>query len=103
MERLNAANPIKGSIVPTNSTGKGFVKGDSPGYMSAEDDFFQQTSPVFGSSFLYDAVIATGMGACQAFAAGNGLGVDVEPFVKGIRSVVFTGATGDVQMSRIHI
>jgi hypothetical protein len=97
VESLNAANPIQGSIVERNSTGKGFVKGDSPGYMLAEDDFFRQTSPVFGSSYIYDAVIATGMGACQAFAAGNGSGVDIDPFVEGIRSVSFTGATGDVQ------
>jgi hypothetical protein len=97
---LNAANPIQvqDGIVNENSTGKGFVKGDSSGYMLAEDDFFQQTSPVFGSSFLYDAVIATGMGACQAFAASNGSGVEVEPFVEGIRSVTFTGATGYVQV-----
>jgi hypothetical protein len=97
VKSLNAANPMKGSIVQRNATGKGFVKGDSPGYTFAEDDFFQQTSPVFGASFLYDAVIATGMGACKAFAASNGSGVDIEPFVKGIRSAEFTGATGDVQ------
>jgi uncharacterized membrane protein len=94
---LNAANPIQDNSVKRNSTGKGFVKGDSPGYILAEDDFFQQTSPEFGSGYIYDAVIATGMGACQAFAASNGSGVDVEPFVNGIRSVNFTGATGDVQ------
>jgi hypothetical protein len=97
VKSLNAANPIKNSGVKTNSTGKGFVKGDSPGYMLAEHDFFQQVSPVFGSSFIYDAVIATGMGACQAFAASNGSEIDVEPFVKGIRSATFTGATGYVQ------
>lgn len=97
VESLNAANPMQETMVQRNSTGKGFVKGDTPGYMLDEDDFFQQTSPVFGSNFIYDAVIATRMGACQAFAASNGSGVDVEPFVKGIRSVNFTGATGYVQ------
>jgi hypothetical protein len=97
VKSLNAANPIQNSGVKTNSTGKGFVKGDSPGYMLAENDFFRQTIPVFGSSFIYDAVIATGMGACQAFAASNGSGVEVEPFVNGIRSATFTGATGYVQ------
>jgi hypothetical protein len=66
--------------------------------MLAEDDFFQQTSPVFGSSFIYDAVIATRMGACKAFTASNGTGVEVEPFVEGISSVNFTGATGDVDI-----
>jgi hypothetical protein len=98
VKSLNAANPVQDDVVQRNSTGKGFVKGVTPGYMLAEDDFFQQTSPVCGSSFIYDAVIATGMGACRAFTASNGSGVEVEPFVEGIRSVNFTGATGLVDI-----
>jgi hypothetical protein len=44
VESLNAANPIQENIGQRNSTGKGFVKGGTPGYMLAEDDFFQETS-----------------------------------------------------------
>jgi hypothetical protein len=83
VDRLNAANPIK-----PNATG----------YQFAEADFFKEVFPSYGSGFLYDSVIATGMGACLALAK-NG-NVTVNTHVRGIRSVNFTGATGTVRFSQ---
>lgn len=79
VDRLNAANPIAPGAA---------------GYRFAEADFFEKFKPKYGSGFLYDSVMATGIGACLALAEkGN---VTVESHVRGIRSVSFTGATDKV-------
>jgi hypothetical protein len=81
VDRLNDANPI--------------LPGE-PGYFFTEDNYFTKADPEWGSAFLYDAIMATGMGACLAMETdadetGN---VAVDSFVRGIRSTHFTGATG---------
>jgi len=72
--RLNAANPIQRGQNDTEISGPGFKRTkETPGYVFAEDDFFvKQLFPVFGSGFLYDAVIATGMGSCRVASKSNG-------------------------------
>ena len=77
---------------------------DQPGYFFAEDDYFATKEPEFGSGFLYDAVIATGIGACEAFENQVSVGEDIEAddFVSGIREVDFTGATGEVSFSCLY-
>jgi hypothetical protein len=83
VNRLNAANPIAPGAT---------------GYRFAEADFFEKFNPDYGSGFLYDSVIATGMGACLALAEkGN---VTVESHVRGIRSAGFTGASGVVRFNK---
>jgi hypothetical protein len=83
VNRLNAANPIMPGAT---------------GYHFAEADFFKEFNPEYGSGFMYDSVIATGMGACLALAEkGN---VTVNSHVRGIRSVNFTGATGSVRFNQ---
>jgi hypothetical protein len=83
VNHLNAANPIAFGAT---------------GYRFAEADFFEKFKPDYGSGFLYDSVIATGMGACLALAEkGN---VTVESHVRGIRSASFTGASGVVRLNQ---
>ncbi|KAL7552918.1 hypothetical protein ACHAWF_016171 [Thalassiosira exigua] len=50
VEKLNYINPIE--------PGK-------PGYFKAESDYFKKYKPMQYSSFMYDTVIALGMGACR--------------------------------------
>lgn len=49
-----------------------------------------------GSSYIYDAVMAIGMGACQATAGANGQPWSGDAHLKGVRSVDFVGATGRI-------
>jgi len=84
VERLNRENPIDPG---------------APGYLKAEDDYFQTREPEYGSSFMYDAIIATGLGACLAMTSLDEESgqVPIESFVQGIRSVDFHGATGEIR------
>jgi len=78
------------------------IKEGMPGYYSASPDYFQQHEPVSGAGFMYDAVMATAIGACLAKAglAGEADGVvNGAAHVQGIRSTDFTGATGRVKMT----
>jgi hypothetical protein len=65
------------------------IQQGAPGYMFAGEDFFQTTFPGHGSSFVYDAVIAAGIGCCLADSP--------EEAIKAIRSNDFVGATGKVR------
>jgi Receptor family ligand binding region len=65
-----------------------------PGFYEAEADYFQSILPLSGAGFMYDAVMAIGMGAC--LAAKSASGVTGELHLAGIRSTEFTGATGRV-------
>ena len=84
VERLNRANPV--------------MQGQ-PGYFFAKDDYFQKKQPEWGSAYMYDAIMSTGIGACLALASAKNksANVPVEAFVQGIRSVNFTGATGVIR------
>jgi hypothetical protein len=78
-DKVNAANPME--------------PGET-GYFFAEPNFFQIYEPQFGDDFMFDAVMATAMGACLARRdGGNTTG---SAHVKGIRSVDFRGAAGQV-------
>lgn len=79
-----------------------------PGYFPVEDDYFKKKVAEggieYGSAFMYDAVMATGIGACLAMEASKTdssknatVDIPVESFVQGIRSVNFTGATGVIR------
>jgi len=69
-----------------NPIGKG-----RPGYVELDNTTFQSV-PSFGSTFLYDAVIAVGIGACLARVdKGRIIGTD---HLRGVHKVNFTGSTG---------
>ena len=100
--RLNEFNPVSVDNDEASNLSKtqfGFsVSPTTPGYILAHDDLFEYSEPQFGSGFIYDAVIATGMGAC------NGLNcisendtVPLASFVENIRSVDFQGASGQLK------
>lgn len=79
VNQTNAANPIP--------------EGE-PGYVYAEPDFFQTFKPEWGAGFLYDAIMNIGIGACLAKRNSSALtGIE---HVRGIRSVDFQGATGQI-------
>jgi hypothetical protein len=105
VDRLNQANPLEEG---------------QPGYFFAEADYFQTHEPEYGAGFLYDAVMATGMGACIATATANAAATAAAAaagsanndtdmsmmlpgmlHVQGIRAVNFTGATGRVQFGDV--
>jgi hypothetical protein len=68
------------------------------GYFFAEPDFFETYGTQYGDELMFDAVMATAMGACLADRDGGkttGLA-----HVKGIRSVDFQGASGQVKFER---
>jgi hypothetical protein len=79
VERVNSFNPIQEG---------------QPGYFRAEETFFQDFTPEFGSGFLYDSVMSIGMGACLA-ANANGT-VTGLAHLEGVRSVDFRGASDHV-------
>jgi hypothetical protein len=60
----------------------------------ANDTFFQMENPEFGAGFMYDAVMAIGLGAC--LAAQNHSAFNGQGYFQGVRSVNFTGASGRV-------
>ena len=96
VQRLRDLNPIKqpttGDLI---STDYGFSMTNEGGYVYPEDDFFQKASPGFCSGFIYDAVIATGLGACRALEEEGNATVDA--FTRGIRASEFYGASYDVR------
>jgi Receptor family ligand binding region len=73
-----------------NSIAKGM-----PGFYEAGVDYFQSMLPLPGAGFMYDAVMAIGLGAC--LAAGSAADVTGELHLAGIRSTDFMGATGRVK------
>ena len=75
IDLLNAVNPIEPG---------------QPGYFSAGPEFFETYIPDYGAAYLYDAVMATGLGACLA-GTGN---ITDEEHLQGIRSVDFQSASG---------
>jgi hypothetical protein len=93
VHEVNEANPMKEG---------------QPGYFFANQDFYQTYLPEYGDGFMFDAVMATAMGACLAAAdntattsnnnnGGHGGPISSEAHVRGIRSVDFEGATGRVK------
>lgn len=109
VDQANVANPMK--------------KGEG-GYFFAEPNFFETYLPGYGDGFMFDSVMATGMGACLAAASkptntpvwnpnenswsqnvnefGNdnsigGRAATASAHVRGIRSVDFQGASGRVK------
>ncbi|KAG7371751.1 7 transmembrane sweet-taste receptor of 3 GCPR [Nitzschia inconspicua] len=82
VETLNIMNPLEPG---------------SHGYYAIEDDYFQLHSPTHGASYVYDSVIATGMGACLAGSTTNFTGLDHSI---GIEAVSFQGASGRVEFGR---
>lgn len=83
VDRLRAVNPSEPG---------------EPGYFEVNDTIFDDHNPEFGSSFIYDSVVATGMGLCLAFQ--NDANATIGAKVEGIRSVNFVGASGNVRFCR---
>jgi hypothetical protein len=82
VDRLN-------SIQPRQSNGSNFF--------TADPSYFQTETPTEYASFIYDAVMATGIGACNALAAGNStIGGHYDTIV----SSSFRGASGPVSFKR---
>lgn len=94
VRRLKEFSPIKlgkdGHAFDSSTT-------DVSSYVTFRDNFFQTNQPLFGSGYVYDAVIATGLGACAALAESSNKTVIVDSFVKGIRSASFMGVSGSVR------
>ena len=74
------------------------------GYPNMPPDFFANSNPVAGTSFLFDAVVAVGIGACLANASSSGTTtttmttrIGSERHNEGIRSAAFHGASGFVR------
>ena len=86
--RVNSMNPIS--------------KGES-GYVWAQPDFFMSPSHLeYGQSFMYDAVMSVGIGACLAAQNANGT-VSGISHLKGIRQAQFKGASGNVEFQNAGI
>jgi hypothetical protein len=87
VKSANAANPIK--------------PGEA-GYFFADSSYFQTYRPDYGNGFMFDATMATAMGACLAANSGNNIDGSIasEAHLQGIRSVDFGGATGQVKFAR---
>lgn len=84
VDRVNAANPIR--------------QGE-PGFEEAGPDFFNFSSHLeFGESYMYDAVMSIGIGACLAQQEPNGT-LSGAAHVDGIRAAQFIGASGSVSFS----
>lgn len=81
VDRLNAANPMQSGDV---------------GYFLGPPDFFQTYDPDLGDGFMFDAVMATAMGACLAERGADNATVNGTAHLKGIRSVNFRGVSGQV-------
>jgi hypothetical protein len=85
------------SLVDKANTANPLEPGET-GYFFAEPDYFQTYGPQYGDDLMFDAVMATAMGACLAgHDSGNTSGL---AHVKGIRSVDFQGASGQVKFER---
>jgi hypothetical protein len=89
VESANAANPMK--------------PGEA-GYFFANSSYFQTYWPDYGNGYMFDATIATCLGACLAGnsnvdLAGHNI-TSSEAHLRGIRSVDFAGATGRVKFGR---
>uniref|UniRef100_A0A7S2YTH7 Receptor ligand binding region domain-containing protein n=1 Tax=Entomoneis paludosa TaxID=265537 RepID=A0A7S2YTH7_9STRA len=79
VEFLNAINPIQDE--------------SSVGYIFAGEDFFQTVEPEYGAGFMFDAVMAVGIGACQAEKAADGT-ISSAAHQAAIREINFTSSTG---------
>jgi hypothetical protein len=75
---------------------------DEGGFFDPGWDYFQTNDPTYGSSFLYDAVMSVGLGACLAEGSlGNSTGVlDGLAHVMGIQESRFAGASGRVEFGK---
>jgi hypothetical protein len=82
VDRLNA-------IQPRQSSGDNFY--------TADQSYFQTETPTEYASFMYDAVMATGIGACTALRAGSSSESD---HYDAILSGSFQGASGPVSFKR---
>jgi hypothetical protein len=89
VKRANAANPMK--------------PGEA-GFFFADSAYFQTYKPDYGNGFMFDATMASAMGACLAGDANVGSNksgnITSKAHLQGIRSVDFEGATGRVKFGR---
>jgi len=67
----------------------------SPGFIFTNDDFFQTTEAEYGAGFMFDAIMAALIGACQAHRSPDG-SISGSSHQAAIRNLNFTGATGTV-------
>ena len=82
---LNQLNPIQPGMA---------------GYVEADENFFLDTFPEYGSGFVYDAIMAAGIGACDAYyqyASESNGEITGRQHLEGIRNVFFWGTSGDVE------
>jgi Receptor family ligand binding region len=87
-----------------NAAARKAVASGEPGFYQGDADYFQTIRPEAGAGFMYDAIMAVGIGAClaanqtrQQHGSDNGTSfVSGAAHLQGIRSVDFHGATGRV-------
>mmetsp|Transcript_15998 Transcript_15998/g.33071 ORF Transcript_15998/g.33071 Transcript_15998/m.33071 type:complete len:760 (-) Transcript_15998:1068-3347(-) len=82
VDKLNEVNPI--------------LPGE-PGYVYAEDDFFLEVDPDLYASFMYDAVMSIGLGACKAAAKETSDTISGLDHRLSILNLSFVGATGTLE------
>ena len=78
VQELNTKNPIEPG---------------SPGFYSADDDYFKKVDPEPGAGFLYDSIMSIGIGLCRAKEKGNFTEWSI---VASTQLADFEGATGPV-------
>jgi len=83
VQRLNEVNPLR--------------RGE-PGYIYADDHFFQEVGPGLYSGFMFDAVVSVGLGACMAAKESDGT-ISGAEHRQSILRTEFVGATGPVQFA----
>lgn len=76
-----------------------FAAGD---FESTSMEYFRTSLPEPGSGYIYDAVMAVGLGACIAeqeirLAGSDTASISSKEQVEGIRATNFSGATGHVE------
>jgi hypothetical protein len=80
------------------------MKPGEAGFFFADAAYFQTYRPDYGNGFMFDAVMATAMGACLPgdtnFGNNKGGNITSKAHLEGIRSVDFEGATGRVKFGR---
>ena len=67
---------------------------------SLPDDYFQMVDPVHYASYIYDAVMASGISACAAAHFAEGQETSENVHVDMLKRTTFTGASGPVEFMK---
>merc|ERR1719324_596165 len=83
------------------------IEEDLLGHYDPPSDYFQTVLPDYGSAFVYDAVMAIGLGACIASdnqgRNGDTSNLSGPDHHRGLRKANFTGASGRVEFAQENV